>query len=40
MMANNAPTFQLRKIPGGDLANTYLESFEHVWGSAIPLEGA
>jgi transcriptional regulator with XRE-family HTH domain len=40
MMANNAPTFHLRKIPGGGLANTYLESFEHVWESAILLEGA
>jgi hypothetical protein len=40
MMANNAPTFHLRKIPGGDMASTYLESFEHVWDSAVPLEGA
>jgi transcriptional regulator with XRE-family HTH domain len=40
MMTNNAPTFHLRKIPGGDMASTYLESFEHVWGSATPLEGA
>jgi transcriptional regulator with XRE-family HTH domain len=40
MMANNAPTFHLRKIPGGDMVNTYLESFERVWDSATPSEGA
>jgi hypothetical protein len=40
MMANNAPTFHLRKIPGGDMVNTYLESFEHVWESATTYEGA
>jgi hypothetical protein len=39
MMANNAPTFHLRKIPGGDMVSTYLESFEHVWESATPYEG-
>ena len=27
-MANNAPFFHLRKIPGGAIATTYLESFE------------
>jgi transcriptional regulator with XRE-family HTH domain len=40
MMANNAPTFHLRKIPGGDLVSTYLESFERVWEGATPYEGA
>jgi hypothetical protein len=38
-MANNAPVFHLRKIPGGDMVSTYLESFEHVWNSAKPYEG-
>ena len=40
MMANNAPAFHLRKIPGGDLVSTYLESFERVWEGAAPYEGA
>jgi transcriptional regulator with XRE-family HTH domain len=39
-MANNAPVFHLRKIPGGDVAATYLESFERVWDGATPYEGA
>jgi hypothetical protein len=36
VMANNAPVFHLRKIPGGDMAATYLESFERVWADAKP----
>lgn len=40
MMASNAPAFHLRKIPGGDLVSTYLESFERVWEGARPYEGA
>jgi transcriptional regulator with XRE-family HTH domain len=39
VMANNAPVFHLRKIPGGEMANTYLESFERVWDGAVPYEG-
>jgi hypothetical protein len=38
-MANNAPVFHLRKIPGGDMVATYLESFDRVWDSATPYEG-
>jgi hypothetical protein len=38
-MANNAPVFHLRKIPGGRLASGYIESFERVWNGAKPLEG-
>ena len=38
-MANNAPVFHLRKIPGGDMVSTYLESFERVWNGAKPVEG-
>ena len=37
VMANNAPFFHLRKIPGGAIAATYLESFERVWSEAEPL---
>jgi hypothetical protein len=39
MMANNAPMFHLRKIPGGDMVSTYLESYERVWEGATPYEG-
>ena len=39
-MANNAPVFHLRKIVGGDMVSTYLESFERVWDGAQPYEGA
>jgi transcriptional regulator with XRE-family HTH domain len=38
-MANNAPVFHLRKIAGGDMASTYIESFERVWDGARPYEG-
>jgi transcriptional regulator with XRE-family HTH domain len=37
VMANNAPFFHLRKIPGGAIAATYLESFEQTWNEAGPL---
>ena len=37
-MANNAPVFHLRKIAGGEMASTYLDSFEHVWEGATPIE--
>jgi transcriptional regulator with XRE-family HTH domain len=39
VMANNAPVFHLRKIPGGEMAGTYMESFERVWDGATPYEG-
>ncbi len=39
-MANNAPVFHLRKIAGGDMVNTYVESFERVWDGARLYEGA
>ena len=32
MAANNAPVFHLRKMPGGDMARSYLESFEQRLG--------
>jgi lambda repressor-like predicted transcriptional regulator len=36
-MANNAPVFHLRKIPGAGMAAAYIESFERVWEIAKPL---
>jgi lambda repressor-like predicted transcriptional regulator len=39
-MASNAPVFHLRKVAGGDMVSTYLESFERVWDGATPYEGA
>lgn len=35
--AAQAPVWHLRKIPGGELARHYLDSFERVWDSARPL---
>ncbi|MGY4770912.1 helix-turn-helix domain-containing protein [Kribbella sp. CWNU-51] len=35
--AAQAPLWQLRKIPGGELASHYLESFEQVWNDASPM---
>ena len=39
VMANNAPVFHLRKISGGEMASTYIDSFEQVWEGATPYEG-
>jgi hypothetical protein len=35
-----APIWHFRKLPGGELAAVYLESFERVWETAVPAEGA
>jgi transcriptional regulator with XRE-family HTH domain len=35
--AAQAPLWHLRKIPGGELAGHYLESFERVWDDATPM---
>ncbi|MEU8306733.1 helix-turn-helix transcriptional regulator [Actinomadura sp. NPDC048955] len=35
----HAPVWHLRRIAGGDLVNTYLESFERVWDGATPIPG-
>jgi len=32
------PVWHLRKLPGGELAGLYLESFERVWDAAEPAE--
>lgn len=37
--ASNAPFLHLRRVPGGDMVNTYETSFERVWDSARPLPG-
>ncbi len=38
--AAHAPVWQLRKLPGGELAGLYIDSFERVWETATPLDGA
>lgn len=38
MPAGNAPVLHLRKVLGGDMVTTYLDSFERVWEQARPLE--
>jgi transcriptional regulator with XRE-family HTH domain len=37
--AARAPVWHLRKVAGGEIAGIYLESFERVWDSAIPVPG-
>jgi lambda repressor-like predicted transcriptional regulator len=37
--AARAPVWHLRKVAGGEIAATYLESFELTWDSATPLPG-
>jgi transcriptional regulator with XRE-family HTH domain len=39
LTAAYAPVWHLRKIPGGEIARTYLESFERVWETAKPEPG-
>lgn len=34
-----APVWHLRKLPGGELAGLYIDSFEQVWETATPLDG-
>jgi hypothetical protein len=36
--ASQAPVLHLRRIAGGDMVTTYLESFARVWDGAVPLE--
>jgi transcriptional regulator with XRE-family HTH domain len=36
--ASQAPVLHLRRVAGGDMVTTYLESFERVWDGATPLE--
>ncbi|WP_116247956.1 XRE family transcriptional regulator [Nocardiopsis sp. FIRDI 009] len=37
-VAAEAPVFHLRKIPGGGMVSTYMESYEKVWDQATPLD--
>lgn len=37
--ASQAPVLHLRRVAGGDMVTTYLDSFEQVWQQAAPLEG-
>jgi transcriptional regulator with XRE-family HTH domain len=39
MPASRAPVWHLRKVAGGEIAATYLESFERVWDTAFPVPG-
>ncbi|HZO64478.1 MAG TPA: XRE family transcriptional regulator [Kribbellaceae bacterium] len=36
--ASQAPVLHLRRVAGGGMVTTYLDSFEQVWASAIPLD--
>lgn len=36
--ATHAPVLHLRRVAGGNMVSTYLESFERVWDGATPLE--
>lgn len=36
--ASHAPVLHLRRVAGGDMVTTYMESFERVWDGARPLE--
>ncbi len=38
--AAHAPVWYLRKLPGGELASLYIDSFERVWDTATALDGA
>jgi len=39
LTAARAPVWHLRKIAGGEITAMYLESFERVWETAVPLPG-
>ncbi|OUC98926.1 helix-turn-helix domain-containing protein [Streptosporangium minutum] len=36
--ATDAPVMHLRKVLGGDMVSTYMESFENVWAGATPVQ--
>jgi transcriptional regulator with XRE-family HTH domain len=38
--APHAPVWHLRKLPGGELTGLYIDSFERVWETATPVDGA
>jgi transcriptional regulator with XRE-family HTH domain len=37
--AAHAPVWHFRKVAGGEVATAYLDSFERVWESAVPIPG-
>ena len=37
MIAAHAPLWHLKKVAGGELVTTYMESFEHVWEVSNPV---
>lgn len=37
--ASQAPVLHLRRVAGGSMVRTYLDSFERVWSEARPLDG-
>ena len=37
--AAHAPVWHLRKLPAGELASSYIDSFERVWETATPVDG-
>ena len=37
--AARSPVWHLRKVAGGEIAATYLESFDAVWETAVPVPG-
>jgi hypothetical protein len=37
--ASANPTLHLRRLDGGHLADHYIDSFERVWGTAVPWSG-
>jgi transcriptional regulator with XRE-family HTH domain len=37
-IAAHAPVLHLRKVAGGSMVSNYVDSFEHVWDNANPLE--
>lgn len=36
--ASNAPVLHLRRVSGGDMVTTYLESYERVWSESYPMD--
>lgn len=36
--ASHAPVLHLRRVAGGDMVSTYLDSFERVWDGAVRME--
>jgi hypothetical protein len=37
LSAPSAPVWHMRKLTGGEIASLYLESFERVWETAVPI---